>query len=214
MTKTILLAASAVMLATPALAQAGPVAEKSSEQIVCELTGDCGGNTPAATKDMPDTRGFKLYGGPAKAATKAPSAPSQPARITPRPESRAPSVAGRAPAARITPGRTNLSIGFRLGSAELDASGISQATKFLGSLQDARLSGKRFVIAGHTDALGSRESNLDLSRRRAQSLVDYLASKGIERSRFEVKGYGFDQPLPGLGAKSPANRRVEIVRID
>ena len=66
----------------------------------------------------------------------------------------------------------------------------------------------RFMIEGHTDAVGSRESNLDLSRRRAAAVVNYLALKGIDAKRFEVMGYGFDRPVPGASSKSAANRRV------
>lgn len=45
-------------------------------------------------------------------------------------------------------------------------------------------------IASHTDSRGSDESNMDLSQRRAQSVVDYLVSKGINRSRLIAQGYG------------------------
>jgi outer membrane protein OmpA-like peptidoglycan-associated protein len=58
--------------------------------------------------------------------------------------------------------------------------------------------------------VGSRPFNLDLSRRRADALVDYLAQNGVDRSRLEAHGVGFDQPLPGLGSRAAANRRVEI----
>lgn len=45
-------------------------------------------------------------------------------------------------------------------------------------------------IQSHTDSRGSAESNQSLSQRRAQSVVDYLVSKGISRNRLVARGYG------------------------
>jgi outer membrane protein OmpA-like peptidoglycan-associated protein len=45
-------------------------------------------------------------------------------------------------------------------------------------------------------------------------MVDFLVGSGLDRSRFDVAGYGFDRPLAGTSAKDGANRRVEIVTID
>ena len=49
-------------------------------------------------------------------------------------------------------------------------------------------------LGAHTDALGSETYNLDLSQRRAQSVVDYLIEKGIARDRLTAKGYGKSVP--------------------
>lgn len=51
----------------------------------------------------------------------------------------------------------------------------------------------RIEINSHTDARGSDEANMDLSQRRAQSVVDYLISKGIKRERLVARGYGETQ---------------------
>ena len=51
----------------------------------------------------------------------------------------------------------------------------------------------RVEIASHTDARASDAFNLDLSKRRAQSVVDYLVSRGVKRSRLVAKGYGESQ---------------------
>ncbi|GAA5220808.1 OmpA family protein [Membranihabitans marinus] len=45
-------------------------------------------------------------------------------------------------------------------------------------------------IASHTDARGNDDYNMDLSQRRAESVVNYLASKGINRNRLIAKGFG------------------------
>ncbi|MGV3598187.1 MAG: OmpA family protein [Bacteroidota bacterium] len=48
----------------------------------------------------------------------------------------------------------------------------------------------RIEIGSHTDCRSSKEYNEQLSQRRAQSVVDYLISKGIASARLEAKGYG------------------------
>jgi peptidoglycan-associated lipoprotein len=50
-------------------------------------------------------------------------------------------------------------------------------------------------IGAHTDRVGSEEGNLQLSGKRAQSVVDYLIKKGIEAERLTAKGYGKSQPV-------------------
>jgi peptidoglycan-associated lipoprotein len=50
-------------------------------------------------------------------------------------------------------------------------------------------------IGAHTDRVGSAEGNLQLSGKRAQSVVDYLVKKGIEAERLTAKGYGKSQPV-------------------
>lgn len=49
-------------------------------------------------------------------------------------------------------------------------------------------------LMSHTDSRGTDEDNMILSQRRAQSVVDYLISKGIAPERLEAKGYGESQP--------------------
>jgi outer membrane protein OmpA-like peptidoglycan-associated protein len=59
-------------------------------------------------------------------------------------------------------------------------------------------------INSHTDYRGSDSYNMNLSKRRAQSCVDYLISKGIPKERLTAKGYGESQPnyLKGSNGKS------------
>ncbi|MGC4021690.1 MAG: OmpA family protein [Cyclobacteriaceae bacterium] len=68
-------------------------------------------------------------------------------------------------------------------------------------------------ILGHTDAFGSTDYNLILSQGRAQAVVDYLFSKGIEKSRLSAKGYGSTKPIDFSGTKlgNAKNRRVEFL---
>lgn len=73
-------------------------------------------------------------------------------------------------------------------------------------------------LGSHTDSKGSDAYNEDLSRRRAQSVVNYLISKGIPTERLEAKGYGEKSPIaPNKnpdGSDNPEgrakNRRTEF----
>jgi len=49
-------------------------------------------------------------------------------------------------------------------------------------------------IGSHTDARAPFEYNIKLSQRRAQSVVDWLIARGVEKSRLKPKGYGETQP--------------------
>ena len=48
-------------------------------------------------------------------------------------------------------------------------------------------------IASHTDSRSDDNYNMSLSQRRAESVVNYLVSKGIKRSRLAAKGFGGKQ---------------------
>ncbi len=75
----------------------------------------------------------------------------------------------------------------------------------------------KIEVQGHTDADGTDKYNLDLSQRRSQSVLNYLADKnGIERGRMVAKGYGESKPIdtnrtPAGRAK---NRRVQFFILD
>ncbi|HYO56911.1 OmpA family protein [Archangium sp.] len=68
------------------------------------------------------------------------------------------------------------------------------------------------LIEGHTDNVGSDTINLSLSQRRAQSVMDYLVSRGIESRRLRAKGFGESRPIAtnttALGRAK--NRRVDF----
>jgi peptidoglycan-associated lipoprotein len=52
-----------------------------------------------------------------------------------------------------------------------------------------------FTIEGHADERGTREYNIALGSKRAQSVRDYLASRGIEPSRMRTISYGKERPV-------------------
>ena len=67
-------------------------------------------------------------------------------------------------------------------------------------------------LEGHADERGTREYNLALGQRRAESVANYLIANGIKRNQLVSKSYGEERPL-SLGSNDSAwskNRRVEI----
>lgn len=74
----------------------------------------------------------------------------------------------------------------------------------------------RVEIGGHTDDIGSRTYNQELSLHRAESVRDWLVGHGIDASRLEVRGYGSSEPrVPNTDdASRQQNRRIEFRQID
>jgi peptidoglycan-associated lipoprotein len=81
---------------------------------------------------------------------------------------------------------------FDLDKAELRTESMVSLDKLVETLND----NPNIVIelGSHTDSRATDAYNLDLSRRRAQSVVNYLIEKGISRERLVAKGYGESQP--------------------
>lgn len=71
----------------------------------------------------------------------------------------------------------------------------------------------KIQIEGHTDSTGSRAHNMDLSRRRAESVQSYLVTHGVDSSRLSTRGLGPDYPVATntTAAGRQQNRRVEVI---
>lgn len=71
----------------------------------------------------------------------------------------------------------------------------------------------KIQVLGHTDNTGNSTSNLDLSRDRANSVVEYLKTKSIENERLSAKGLGSTKPLASnkTDQGKQQNRRVEVI---
>lgn len=93
-----------------------------------------------------------------------------------------------------------------------DVKGTSATTldKLAGIFQEYPKS--NILVEGHTDSAGSDEYNWKLSQQRAESVTNYLISKGISSSRFTTKWYGETQPRESneTAEGKAKNRRVEL----
>jgi len=214
-----LISAFALMVvpATAFAQDAGP----SAADLKCQVFKECGEAT-TTVEQAPDTRGFRLAA--PRTVPVAAQRPQEPrngvARALPRPQvdaGRNPSplavakrpVAAQPGVGQAGIGRADLQLQFGSGSTELLGSDLSRV-RTLAAAMLAASGDKRIRIEGHTDAVGSRQSNLELSRRRAQSVADAMIAAGVASDRIEVVGYGPDKPISANGRE---NRRVEAVLI-
>ncbi|MBQ3618532.1 MAG: OmpA family protein [Bacteroidales bacterium] len=74
----------------------------------------------------------------------------------------------------------------------------------------------KLEVSAHTDNVGSDAYNLQLSKRRATTVVNYLVSHGVERKRLVPVGYGESRPLNqnATPRQREVNRRVEFMILE
>lgn len=84
---------------------------------------------------------------------------------------------------------------------------LAQLATILNKYSDTHI-----MLAGHTDSTGAAEYNMRLSERRAQSVADYLTTQSVDPNRFDVRGFGMNEPLADNDtvAGRALNRRVEV----
>lgn len=101
-------------------------------------------------------------------------------------------------------------ISFAVGSANVDANFKRVLDTFSTGLVQNPVS--TVTIIGHTDSSGSDAVNNPLSLKRANSVRDYLGTKGVVSSRISTEGRGSREPLVANDTKAnmAKNRRVEI----
>ncbi|MCB0539022.1 MAG: OmpA family protein [Bacteroidetes bacterium] len=70
----------------------------------------------------------------------------------------------------------------------------------------------RLLVEGHTDSVGSAESNMTLSQARANAVKDFLMKKGVSGDKIITKGFGETKPVASndTAAGRQENRRVEM----
>jgi outer membrane protein OmpA-like peptidoglycan-associated protein len=108
----------------------------------------------------------------------------------------------------------DLEITFDYNSANISAR-AQPAVRALGTaLSSDELRGSTFIVAGHTDAVGSEAYNQDLSERRADAIKRALVEKyGIAGTDLVTVGYGKTRPKDAAHPLDPANRRVQVVNL-
>lgn len=118
---------------------------------------------------------------------------------------------------RAAPSIDIQAINFASGSAEIPRSEYRKVRQIARGLERVlqRRRGSRFLIEGHTDAVGSNYSNQILSEDRAASLKRLLVREfGIPARALETVGYGEDFLLVDTQRDEWRNRRVTLRRVD
>lgn len=82
---------------------------------------------------------------------------------------------------------------FETDSTDLTPTAVATLDKQAQWLQ--RYPNYTFIVEGHADERGTREYNFSLSARRAQTVRDYLISRGIPANRFRTVSYGKERPV-------------------
>lgn len=112
-------------------------------------------------------------------------------------------VPAPAPAPRDTSAEISaLNVYFAFGSARIDAGQMPVVERAASLMQGAPF---RLRLEGYCDQVGSRQANLNLGARRAESVRNALASRGVDASRIEMLSYGKEL---SAGADPAQSRRV------
>lgn len=101
---------------------------------------------------------------------------------------------------------------FKVGSAELPSLLKKQLDVFADVLKTKKNSDRKVRIIGHADASGTPQANQALSVKRAESVRDYLVSKGADPALMITEGVGSKDLKNPAKPNADENRRVEIGR--
>ena len=109
-------------------------------------------------------------------------------------------------------GFISLYINFETGKANIlpeSQTIVDQIVLMLNQNKDLNIS-----IEGHTDNVGSNQSNQTLSENRAKTVMNALITQGIDKSRLSFKGWGSTKPVADNKTEEgkAKNRRVEIIK--
>ena len=137
------------------------------------------------------------------------------AAVAPAPIAQAPApVVAAAPAAppRVIEKITlSTDVLFAFNRSQLTPAGEQKLDELAKSAQGSDV--EKVVLTGHADRIGTEDYNQKLSEDRAQAVADYLATKGVDRSRLQVEAKGETQPITGnqcsnLGAENNKNQKL------
>ena len=102
-------------------------------------------------------------------------------------------------------------VAFPSGKANL----TPESLPLLGKVQRviADLGPNKVIVEGHTDAIGSKETNQKLSQQRAMAISAYLTANGVDGANVSTVGYGDTKPLASNKTKEgrSENRRVDVI---
>jgi OmpA-OmpF porin, OOP family len=99
---------------------------------------------------------------------------------------------------------------FETSQFELLSASYSELNKLVALMKEN--TGMRILLEGHTDIIGDKQANIELSLNRVLSVKNYLIKMGIDPKRIETKGWGSSKPLNANGTdeERKVNRRVEF----
>jgi outer membrane protein OmpA-like peptidoglycan-associated protein len=111
--------------------------------------------------------------------------------------------------------KIDLEINFDYNSANISAKSLPSVQALGRALSNQSLKGSTFVIAGHTDGVGTDAYNQDLSERRADAIKRHLVDKfGIAGTDLVTVGYGKSKLKDPANPTAAANRRVQVVNME
>ncbi len=109
----------------------------------------------------------------------------------------------------------DLEINFDYNSADISKASLPAAQELGKALSNPSLKGSTFVVAGHTDGIGSEAYNQELSERRADTIKNFLVQKyGISGTDLVTVGYGKTKLKDAQNPADPLNRRVQVVNME
>jgi outer membrane protein OmpA-like peptidoglycan-associated protein len=132
-------------------------------------------------------------------------------------QTRSLSIGEREQIAELAASKPNidLEIQFDYNSADIAKTSVGSVQALGKALSDPALKGSTFVVAGHTDAVGSDPFNLDLSERRADTIKRYLVQNyGLNGSDLVTVGYGKTKLKDTANPTASINRRVQVVNME
>jgi outer membrane protein OmpA-like peptidoglycan-associated protein len=111
--------------------------------------------------------------------------------------------------------KIDLEIQFDYNSADIAKTSVPSVQALGKALSDPSLKGSTFVVAGHTDAVGTEGYNQGLSERRADTIKKYLVQNyGLTGTDLVTVGYGKTKLKDTANGADPVNRRVQVVNME
>jgi outer membrane protein OmpA-like peptidoglycan-associated protein len=194
----------------------------SAHDIISHFIGDCATNDDPVkcrqSKSVPRTRGIRIHSerrveiksaAPVRKRSKSmiKAAASVYAAVASKRTDRPSRHAGKCPK---NGSQVALPITFALNSAILESAAYTNLRQMALAMKSDALSSCKFVVEGHTDASGGASLNLELSKKRAYAVREFLVSMAINSSRLVPVGKGEAEPLPKRDPQAAENRRVQF----
>ena len=111
------------------------------------------------------------------------------------------------------PPSVSLTIQFEFDSSKVSAVRVTQLEELAKAMKSSELQTLSFRVEGHTDAKGTPDYNLRLSRQRAEAVKGHLVQMGVPATRLQSEGHGDKDPANKSDRFAAENRRVRVVTL-